>query len=244
MFLGSTIIVLAVLIIIMWTNINMRKDVENKLRDSEKQLKQSLKEKEIMLSEIHHRVKNNMQVISSLVALQAGMVKDEYDYRLFIECQNRIKSMALVHEKLYHTENLSHINLQEYIEELVNEIISIEEVDTKKIKVKITVEEILLDLDRTILCGLIINELISNAYKYAFPDGEEGDISISFEKEVDIYRLIVEDTGIGMEEKEVSNISQGNTLGLQLIESLVLQLHGTKIFSGSRGVYVAISFPV
>jgi two-component sensor histidine kinase/ABC-type uncharacterized transport system substrate-binding protein len=240
--LGSTIIILVILLMSMWININTRKHVEDKLRNSENNLKLSLKEKEIMLSEIHHRVKNNMQVISSLVSLQSELIRDEYDYQLFIEFQNRIKSMALVHEKLYQTKDFSHINLHEYIEELVKEIIHRDKVETGKIKVEISAQDILLDLDRSMLCGLIINELISNACKYAFPDGREGTISITFKKEGDIYFLMVKDTGVGIEKADF--FEQSDTLGLQLIEGLVDQLNGTKEFSSRGGVYVAVSFPV
>src|SRR5208283_3825108 len=158
---------------------------------------QSLKEKESLLREIHHRVKNNMAVVSSLLSLQARTIRDATVRSLFEESQQRVKSMALVHEKLYQTKNLASINFENYIKSIISEIISLYRIDTSAITVEIKIEDIELDLESAIPCGLIINELLTNAFKYAFSDNRRGTISLDFTKTDNAYTLSIKDNGVG-----------------------------------------------
>src|SRR5208337_4175475 len=139
-------------------------------KKAEEQIKQSLREKEALLREIHHRVKNNMAVVSSLLSLQAEQIKDATVRSIFEESQQRVKSMALVHEKLYQTKDLSSINFKDYIKSIISEIISLFRINTSAITTEINIEGIELDLEAAVPCGLIINELLTNAFKYSFPD--------------------------------------------------------------------------
>ncbi len=204
-------------------------------------IEKSLKEKEILLKEIHHRVKNNMQVISSLLSLQSHYVRDEYDRSLFIDSQNRVHSMALVHEKLYRSDNLSEISFGDYIIDLSNEIRNSLMHMRNNIEIVIDARNVLLGIDQAIPCALIINELLSNAIKYAFPDGRSGTIAITMNKNEDgTHSLVVSDNGQGMPE----NIDFRNTgtLGLQIVISLTAQLNGTIEFDGGNGTKFTLTF--
>ena len=208
---------------------------------AEEQIKASLKEKEILLKEIHHRVKNNMQVIISLLRLQGRYIKDEKYVEIFRECQNRIKSMVLVHEKLYKSENLASIDFGRYIKDLASTLFRTYKF-TSKIALLIDVEDVSLSIDSAIPCGLIINELVSNSLKYAFPESKEGEIKITLrstnENEVE---LIVSDNGVGIPE----NVDFRNTksLGLQLVTTLAEdQLESNIELSRTEGTEFRIKF--
>ncbi len=146
-------------------------------------IKESLKEKEVLLKEIHHRVKNNMQVISSLINLQSQYLKNKKAIEMFNETQNRIRSMALIHEHLYQSKNLAMIGFKEYAENLLNNLLYSYEIDPDSIQLKINIEEVSMAIDTAIPCGLIINELVSNSLKYAFPKNRKGEILISLQSE-------------------------------------------------------------
>ncbi len=200
-------------------------DISERKR-AEEALKASLEEKKVLLREIHHRVKNNMQVISSLLRLQFSKIDDKQHADMFKESQDRIKSMALIHEKLYQSEDLAHIDFSEYVKTLVTGLFRSHGVDTEKISTKLEVEGISLELDNAITCGLIINELVSNSLKYAFPQDGKGEIRVALrsinENEVE---LTVSDNGVGIPE----NLDFKNTesLGLHLVTILSEdQLHG------------------
>lgn len=211
-------------------------------KKTEELIKNSLKEKETLLKEIHHRVKNNMQVITSLLALQADQVKDEEARESFHICENRIKSMALVHEQLYQTNNLSAINFEEYLEQLIKDIFSSNNIFQKKIKSLINVKDICLDLDRAIPCGLIITELVSNIIKHAFPGNKKGKLWIDLIKNKNNrYSLTVEDNGTGFPEN--MDINNTDSLGFTLINALVQQLKGKMEISGKDGTKISITFP-
>ncbi len=175
--------------------------------------------------EIHHRVKNNLQVISSLLNLQSGYIHDKKALEIFRESQNRIKSMALIHEKLYQSKDLNKIELSEYIKSLTNDLLSSYNVDPNRIKLKRELKGIFFEIDTAILCGLIINELVSNSLKHAFLPGSEGEIFIGLSKGKDgRYTLVHRDNGAGFP----SNVDFRNTesLGLQLVNMLTDQLGG------------------
>jgi PAS domain S-box-containing protein len=216
-------------------------DITERKRAEEK-IQAALKEKEILLREIHHRVKNNMQIISSLLRLQSKYIKDK-EYRvLFEESQNTIRSMSLIHEKLYNSEDISKVDFKEYIGDLVNSLFHSYGVNTSLITTKINIENVSLGIDFAIPCGLIINELITNSLKYAFPDGRKGEIKIAFSKiNENIYELFVGDNGIGIPEE----IDIGNTesLGLRLVTMLVNdQLEGEIYLKRNNGTKFRIVF--
>jgi PAS domain S-box-containing protein len=202
----------------------------------------SLKEKEILLKEIHHRVKNNMQVISSLLSLQAKLMKDEKSRVAIQESQNRVMSIALVHEKLYQSKSLSQINFREYIKKMAQYLFESYNVDPEKILFDIVTDDIILPINKAIPISLIINEMLSNALKYAFPKERKGIIEIIFRKEGDRYFLTVRDNGIGLPEN--FTLDQTETLGLQLVNSLVGQLAGTISWSGTGGAEFRLEFTI
>ncbi|MBT3368085.1 MAG: PAS domain S-box protein [Nitrospina sp.] len=189
-------------------------------RLAEEQIKASLIEKEVLLREIHHRVKNNMQVITSLLKLQSDTIKDKQYADMLRESQERIKSMALIHEKLYRSKDLARVDFKEYIKSLINGLFRSHGIDAGRITTKLKIEDVSLGLDHAIPCGLIINELVSNSLKYAFPQGREGEISVAlFLINGDEVGLTVRDDGIGMPEE--LDFRSTKTLGLDLVRTLV-----------------------
>lgn len=208
----------------------------------EKQLRDSLREKEVLLKEIHHRVKNNLQIISSLLNLQADYLKDEQAIEIFRVSQNRIDSMSLIHEKLYKSRDLARINLAEYIQDLVASLFNAYEVNPEAITLKISVDNVLLSIDVAVPCGLMLNELILNSIKHAFPDGRSGEICILgiHSNNDNEFLLIVRDNGIGLPKK--FDFKNTKTLGLQLVNILTDQLKGTIEINTDRGVEFKIAF--
>jgi len=207
----------------------------------EEQINASLLEKEILLREIHHRVKNNLQVISSLIFLQSKKIKDAKAIELFKETQNRVRSMALIHEALYNAKDFAHINIEEYIRNLTNHLFRLYEVKNRVIRLKINMRNISLSIDTAVACGMIINELVSNSLKYAFPVQAEGSIRIELSSTSNnSYKLIVGDDGIGFQEK--IDLEQPMTLGLQIVNTLVDQLKGSMKIELRQGVLYEISF--
>lgn len=200
----------------------------------------SLQEKEVLLKELHHRVKNNLQVISSILNLQSSFIKDENVLNIFRESQNRIKSMAFIHESLYQTKDFSNINFSEYVVSLSQNLIHSYANFEKEIELKLDVQNVFLNLDLAIPCGLIINEIVSNALKYAFVGLKEGVIDIKMCVKDDDLKLIIGDNGIGLPEK----IDYRNTesLGLQLVVALVEQLNGSVQINSNQGTVYTIKF--
>ncbi|MCZ7402759.1 MAG: PAS domain S-box protein [Candidatus Methanoperedens sp.] len=210
-------------------------------KHAEEQIKASLKEKEILLKEIHHRVKNNMQVISSLLGLASINIKDEKYVEIFRDSQNRINSMALIHENLYRSKDLAKIDLNKYIRELANSLFQYSKV-AGRIELFLDIENVSLGIDLAIPCGLIINELITNSLKHAFPGDRNGEIKVSAHlNDENIVELIFSDNGVGIP----SDIDFRNThsLGLHLITMLAeAQLHGKIDLDRSIGTEFKISF--
>jgi len=222
--------------------------LQEKIKEHAKNLQSSLSEKEVLLKEIHHRVKNNLQVISSLLYLQSTKAKDDETLHLFEDSQNRIKSMALIHEKLYQSKDLSQIDFNEYVEGLLANLNSSYQRCECEITRKINITNIHLSLDTAISCGLIVNELFTNAYKYAFTqkwlessNKAEPIIIITVTKSADNkYTLIISDNGIGIpEDLDVKNAS---SLGLKLVNSMVRQLDGTITMKRENGSTFIIEF--
>ena len=211
-----------------------------KRKNYEKQIKQSLNEKEVLLKEIHHRVKNNLQIISSLLNLQSRYIKDENAIGVFKESQNRIKSMALIHEKLYQSEDITKIDFAEYIRSLTFHLFRSYSIDQSAVRLSINFEGVLFDIDTSIPCGLIINELISNSLKYAFPGGRKGKISVDIQLDGEKCVLIISDDGVGF--PEGLDFQNTETLGLRLVNILVSQINGVITLDKHEGTSFKIEF--
>ncbi|MGD1910416.1 MAG: histidine kinase dimerization/phosphoacceptor domain -containing protein [Rivularia sp. (in: cyanobacteria)] len=216
------------------TDITAREQVEN-------QLKASLREKEILLKEIHHRVKNNLQIISSLLRLQSGYIKDKQALEIFLDSQNRVRAMALIHENLYQHNDLAKIEFSDYIRKLKHNLIRCYQVNNININTKI--EKICLNIDTAIPCGLIINELVSNSIKHAFKNGDKGEIYVEFiALEQSKYSLSVSDNGMGVPEN--IDLLKKQSLGLQLVWNLVEQLEGKIVYNSKFGTSFRITFAI
>ncbi len=210
-----------------------------KRKTAEDLLQTSLKEKEVLLKEIHHRVKNNLQVISSLLNLQWSTIDNQEARELVRESQNRVRSMALIHERLYQSESLARIDFDDYLRSLTRELFR--SYSAGGISLKMEGENTHLDVDTAIPCGLIVNELVSNALKHAFPDGRKGLIQIKFwSVGHNKYAIAVGDNGIGLPPD--LDIQKTKTLGLQLVNMLVRQLHGTLDVVTEGGTTVMVTF--
>jgi len=210
-------------------------------KQAEDRLRASLKEKEVLIKEVHHRVKNNLQIVSSLLSLQSGQVVDNKDLELFVESRNRVRSMALIHEKLYQSDDLNRINLKEYVDGIVENVYIAYGGDKEKVSVTSDIQDIYISLEKGVPCGLIINELITNCYKHAFPQDKKGEIRVSVRYESNNYILTVSDNGIGMP----GDFSMGRltSLGIQLVSILTDQLKGTINISAGNGTTIKIVFP-
>ncbi|NYB52312.1 MAG: PAS domain S-box protein [Methanobacteriaceae archaeon] len=211
-------------------------------KKAEEELRRSLKEKENLLREVHHRVKNNLQIVSSLLNLQSQQVKDEKDRELFRVSQDRLKSMAHVHGKLYESRDLSSINFREYVAHLTRELMKSYPATNAELDVE--VEEVTLNIETSVPCGLIINELVSNSLRYAFPQGRTGKIKVSLKKIEETngaeYELIISDNGVGLPEE--MDFKHSESLGMQLVINLVNQLEGEIDLDRSKGTKFKIVF--
>ena len=216
------------------------RDISEKI-ESETELRSALKEKEVLLKEVHHRVKNNLQVISSILNLQTSYVKDKETANILKECQNRIKTMAYIHESLYQTKDFLQINFSEYIINLVKNLFYSYDANQQKIKANFDVDTLFLNLDTSIPCGLIINELVSNAFKYAFADGSQGFITVKVKKlENNKIKMLVADNGKGIPHH--IDFKKTESLGLQLVNILTEQINGTITLNQTNGTTFEIFF--
>jgi two-component sensor histidine kinase/HAMP domain-containing protein len=229
-------------------------------KDNERQLRNSLREKELLLKEIHHRVKNNLQIISSLLNLQARRIHDPDLLRILRESQARVHSMALVHEQLCRSEDLAHINFGDYTRRLLQHLKSGLGGKADSIEVRLDVCAFLLPLDIAIPCGMIVNELVSNALEHAFPEHRSGKIEIKFEVQGTNYRLTIADNGVGMRESLNVNHPETRTApanstrgvgspedrivgqGLQIVQALTRQIHGHLEHASQGGTIFRLSF--
>jgi PAS domain S-box-containing protein len=210
-------------------------------KQAEEKIKASLREKEVLLKEVHHRVKNNMQVISSMLSLQSHHTTDKASRMMFQESQNRIRAMALIHEKLYTSEDLAHIDIAGYIHSLTHQLITSYRTTASRVNMDIAVTDIFLTITTAIPCGLIINELVTNALKHAFPHQRDGTITVSMTPSTNDHLILtVSDTGIGF--PEGIDFRNTTTLGMQLVTSLVEQLEGTITLDRSEGTRFRIEF--
>jgi len=248
---GSIAIISALLIVMIGAMLfaKISNPVIRQLREYSKNLEElietrtkSLKEKELLLKEVHHRVKNNMQMISSILILQAAALNDDKIREVFDECNDRIRSMAIVHEKLYRSQNLSNIDCKNYLETISNSLIESYKEDTQNIHLTLDVKDVFLNIDTAIPLGLIINELLTNSLKYAFKDADEGEIRIILQSiDENRFELKVKDNGTGLPEN--FDIKNTNSLGLQIVSLLSEgQLNGKININRDSGTEFHITF--
>ena len=236
--------------VIAWINYRRQQELEQRIVEREKtsaQLSSALKDKEILLAEIHHRVKNNLAVVRGLLNMQLNTTTDETAKATLRESVNRVSAMALIHQKLYTKENPDSIDLSRYVSDLVKEISSsYHHNGTLGPRVHTEINDISLTLTRAVPCGLILNELLSNAFKHAFRDGKIGIINISIQRTPDnngTVNLVVSDNGSGMPAGFDAETSP--TLGITIIQSLCEQLDGKFTFdSSSAGTRMVVNFPI
>ena len=202
--------------------------------------KKSLAEKELLLREIHHRVKNNLQVVTSLLNIQQRRIKDPEAITAIQESKNRVESMALIHQSLYQNNDLSNINSHDYIHQLVEYIFKTYSIDKNKINYNIKVEPIKMDMDTLIPLGLILNELINNAIKHAFSEKEGGTISIVMNEQKKKIMLQVSDNGIGMPDEQ--KLRSSNSFGFKMIQAFVKKLNATLNILYEKGTTLQIAF--
>ncbi len=211
-----------------------------KHKQDEEKIRKNLAEKNVLLQEIHHRVKNNMQVISSMLGLQSAYITDKRVLELFQNSRGRVKAMALIHDALYRSQDLAHIDFANYIRQLTTRIFISYGANSSLIKLKTDIQDVWLDISMAILCGLIINKLVSNSLKYAFPAGRKGEISVSLTYKNEIFTLCVKDNGIGIADE--IDFENPKTLGLLLVHSLTQQLNGSLNLEKVKGTLFKITF--
>jgi PAS domain S-box-containing protein len=208
----------------------------------EQQFQMSLKEKELLVKEVHHRVKNNLQVICSLLDLQTGYVKDPQAAQMFRDSQNRIRSIALVHEQLYRSRDFTHIDFGGHIRTLVSQLFRSYQVSADAVRLIVEVAEVPLAVDTAILIGLVISELVSNSLRYGFPDGRRGEVRVSVSEDREKrLQIVVSDNGIGLPES--IDFRRAQSLGLQLVSLLSDQLKATVELERAGGTTFKLLLP-
>lgn len=210
------------------------------IKRAQNEIKKALEEKEMLLKEIHHRVKNNLMVISSLLSLQSRYIHDEEALDIFRESQNRAKSMALIHERLYRSTDLKRIDFGDYIRSLSTDLYHTYVSDESSITLNLQLEDLMVDINTTVPLGLIVNELVTNSMKYAFPNGREGEIDVEFFKEDELFTLIIGDNGVGFPSE--IDFQNTETLGLQLVNNLTMQIDGNIELDRTSGTKFKITF--
>ena len=222
-------------------DITERKLAEQSLRESEDRLRASLCEKEVLLKEIHHRVKNNMQVISSLVDLQADEVADAAMRDIFQDVVHRVRSMAMVHEKLYQSQDLARVEFADYTETLLGYLWRAQKGAASCIQLDLDLEPVFMSVNQAVPCGLILNELVGNALKHAFRDRSTGRVSVSLQEDGEgQVRIKVSDDGVGL--PDGLDWRSAPSLGLRLVQMLSRQLKTTVEASGGAGTGFSITF--
>jgi two-component sensor histidine kinase len=201
-----------------------------------------------LLKEIHHRVKNNLQLVSSLLSLQSRYIQDPKALEAFKDSEDRVRSMALIHEKMYEFKQIGKISFKEYISDLVNHLFKLYAADSKKVELVVKVEEVYLNMDLAMPCSLIANELLSNALKYAFPDGRRGRIEIHLKKVISskkkpagTFVLLIKDNGVGFPAQ--IDLKNTHSMGMQIVTSLTRQLNGEIKVDRKGGTAFRIAFP-
>ncbi|MGH7427030.1 MAG: sensor histidine kinase [Candidatus Methylomirabilaceae bacterium] len=222
---------------------NQALEVEITVRkQAEERIAAALREKETLLKEVHYRVKNNLQVISSLLDLQAGQTQDAAVRAVLAESQGRVRVMALIHQLLYERKDFSRVDLGRYLERLTQIVLSVYPVDPHRIALKLAAAEVYVDLERAMPCALLVNELVTNALKHAFPGGRAGEIGLTLKTHGDREAVLTHrDNGVGL--PAGLDINQATSLGLQLVPLFVDQMHGSLRVERGPGACFEVRFP-
>jgi PAS domain S-box-containing protein len=217
-------------------------ELEQRVEARTAELQASLREREVLLEEIHHRVKNNLQVISSLIGMQARALAQGPGRDALVECQMRVQAIALIHEKLYGSRDYARVSFSEYVRTLAADVFQAAGVSPGGVSLDLAVADVALAVGKAIPCGLILNELITNALKHAFRDGRRGTIHVELAPVAAGLRLVVWDDGVGL--PAGFDLASSASLGLQLVRMLARQLDAALDVEGSRGTWVRLTVPV
>ncbi|MEL6390066.1 MAG: sensor histidine kinase, partial [Bacteroidota bacterium] len=223
---------------LLWKNYRDKKKSAAELQVKNNIISTALREKEILLKEIHHRVKNNLQFISSLLGLQTEHITDQRALGALEEGQNRVQSMALIHQNLYQEDNLTGVDMHDYFVKLIRGLFDSYNIRPNQVKLDLHIQDINLDVDSVIPIGLIVNELVSNSLKYAFPTGEEGTIGVSLSMKDDKLLVEVSDNGVGISDEAIEGL--GESFGHRLINVFMEQLDGDMNISNDAGTTVRL----
>jgi|SRR5579859_4071419 len=215
---------------------------QDEIVQSEQALRQSLKEREVLLQEVHHRVKNNLQVISSLINMQVRVLEDGASREALVQCQRRVEAIALIHEKLYQSKDYARVPFSEYARGLAENVFRLSGVSPQAVTLEFSVQPVALPVDKAIPCGLILNELITNSLKHAFPNGRKGMVRVSLRMQDGCVELEVADDGVGLPRD--MDLQQSGSLGLQLIRMLTKQVDAQLRVEGTRGASFRVKIPV
>lgn len=239
-FLGALIAGLLILFLL-WRSYQQKRKSNRILQEQKQTIEQTLEEREILLKEIHHRVKNNLQVVSSLLSLQSRTINDPAALNAIEEGRNRVKAMALIHKNLYQEGNLVGVDVPEYMAKLTDSLMNSYQVDPERVQMIRQVDAIALDVNVLIPLGLILNELISNALKHAFPDQAEGRIELQISEIAEGLEVLVADDGIGM--KEGMDIQKSDSMGFKLVRSFVTKMKAQMKVQSEEGTRIRILIP-
>ncbi len=230
------------------TTKNLNAELEQRVEDRTKKLSSILEEREVLLQEVHHRVKNNLQVISSIINMQSRKLSSETARTALEDCQNRVQAIALIHERIYQTKNYAEVSFSEYARTLASGVFHASGTSPAGIRLELDIDELALPVGQAIPCGLILSELITNSLKHAFPGERSGTIVVSIKHHDDSQvSVVVQDDGVGA--PELLNLGQSKSLGLQIVSTLVDQLDGKldmKVEEGTReeGTRFEVTFPI
>ncbi len=214
-----------------------------KLKKTEDLLKNALEDKKILLKELHHRTKNNMQMIGSLLTLKSGYTDNDSVIEIFEDMKNRINSMSIVHEKLYQSDSLHSIHLNEYIDDIIITLKNSYLMSGSQITIDSSMEDVIVPIDKAIPMGIILNELLANVFKYAFPDGRPGTVKISLKKNGNMLNFRLKDNGVGV--PEGFDFRKHDSLGMKLVFSIAEdQLGGRIRYTAKRGITWLLDFPL
>jgi two-component sensor histidine kinase len=236
-------VILIIIAIVHHRNLLELYERQQALKKSEERYRSAFEQNKTLLKEVHHRVKNNLQVISSLLYLQTGKIYDQHAKSLITETRSRIRSMAIAYENLYESKDFNEIDMESYLKSLSAYLLDENKKDSRTIRMDIDAKGIFLGIDLAVPCGLILQELISNAIKHAFPDGRKGEIILSFKKQDHgTFNLCLSDNGIGIPSN--INFQKPQSLGFQLVSNLSCQIAGSFTVTQNKGTSFFIDFPL
>jgi two-component sensor histidine kinase len=217
-------------------------ELEQRVQARTSELLAIVREREVLLKEVHHRVKNNLQVISSLINMQMRSLGTDVERDALVECRTRVRAIALIHEKLYQSQDHARVPFSEYAGGLAEDVFHATRISPEKVSLELAVEDVALAVDKAIPCGLILNELITNALKHAFPDGRSGRVRVELVPfGANGLRLVVRDDGVGL--PAGLDVHRPSSLGLQLVQMLAKQLHAALEVEAAEGTHVRLTVP-